>query len=345
LIEVQLIDERSRLMSAARCAAVWCAALACLWVAGCKALPRMSSPVDGALHDFSVDDGDAPDDLTAPQIDLAVDERDLAVDPCPLQPVEICGNGCDDDRNGYIDDYDPACTPQVVATDETGHSTVSQLILVPSLPRFLLTPNTYAANAHATYNARFAPMQLFVALDQATEELDTVKLGSSDAPFRNYTAYPARDVCVFNNELVVVDNLHNRLHRLNADTTAPELGFAQLPAGQFLNACATDGNLLYIAYHDSTALGASQFQIFDKSYTPVGSPILMPQALLDKHYDRCLDFAWTHFGFYGLFASTNNMTRGDVLLSATQVTPFALDGAVGAPFDAGIIHGLGEFNP
>ena len=34
---------------------------------------------------------------------------------CPVGP-EVCGNGCDDDRNGYIDDDDPACTTQMLVT-------------------------------------------------------------------------------------------------------------------------------------------------------------------------------------------------------------------------------------
>ena len=43
---------------------------------------------------------------------------------CPVGP-EVCGNGCDDDCNGYTDDDDPACTSQLLVTLALGSGVVA----------------------------------------------------------------------------------------------------------------------------------------------------------------------------------------------------------------------------
>ena len=71
-------------------------------VAGCRATAE--GPPDLAA-DMATGGGD---DLAGE--DLATADMDCAVGP------EVCGNGCDDDRNGYTDADDPACTSQMLVT-------------------------------------------------------------------------------------------------------------------------------------------------------------------------------------------------------------------------------------
>ena len=51
---------------------------------------------------------------------------------CCAGGPEVCGNGCDDDRNGYIDDDDPACTTQILVTLSLGTPALWRLILEPT---------------------------------------------------------------------------------------------------------------------------------------------------------------------------------------------------------------------
>src|SRR5438128_2632015 len=93
-----------------------------LALCGCK--PQVAEQPDSAVHDLAASDGSG-DDLAA--ADLTPGD-DLS---CPMSAVEICGNGCDDDRNGYFDDDDPACTPQLLATWQGGSPTLQRLLLRP----------------------------------------------------------------------------------------------------------------------------------------------------------------------------------------------------------------------
>src|SRR5205814_1499388 len=73
------------------------------------------------------------------------------------------------------------------------------------------------------------------------------------------------------------------------------------PATMLLSACATDGTYLYVAEHDLVG-HRSQFEVLDRKLARVMLPIALPDALYSDGYDRCLDFAHTSRGWYGLFA-------------------------------------------
>ena len=105
--------------------AVW----ALLMFAGCRA--QIVTP-DLALGDLAgASDADGEDLASG---DLA--GADLACRGA-LVP-EVCGNGCDDDGNGFVDDGDPACATQIRGRFVTSPSASSSSNPAPSadtLPR------------------------------------------------------------------------------------------------------------------------------------------------------------------------------------------------------------------
>jgi hypothetical protein len=292
--------------------------------------------------------GDGPIVDLEPVEDLAVTEPPDAAPPpdltppppqCPDGSAEICGNGCDDDGNGYIDGDDPACTAQVVATFEAGSSALTRLALDPLRPA-VLDGHAVPQGAHGAY----APHVAWIAFDDATRLLRRIDQAAGGMVSDYSPAYATRDVCLFNGEVIVVDP-SGLLHRLDLDGKT-ERGQVTLgsPTTVLLSACATDGKYLYVATHSVTGM-PTQFVVLDASYKTVATAVPLPSALLDQGYDRCLDFAWTQVhGFYGLFAVSGGELR-DTKLRAQQVTPFAFDGGVGPPIDAGLLHGLGEMIP
>ena len=311
-----------------------------LFFCGCKAQPSVQG--DAALRDLALDDGGEEPDLSS--------TSDLTALPdlqCPINAVEICGNGCDDDRNGYTDDDDPACTPQILATWEGGSSTLQRLVLQPPFSTGFVDGNQVPATARGVYSRAFASGVAFLVNEGAAMELDRITLppgmmgkGALQANFLNYAA---RDVCIFHGELIVVER-RGFLHRLAADGKT-ENGMVQLPSwtavDTYLTSCASDGRYLYVSEH--FGILASQFEILDNSFAPVASPSPMPMPM-NSSIDRCLDFAWTRNGFYGLFVDSGGSTSDDV--PADVLAAFSMDGGIGSPIDAGkLLHGMGEFTP
>src|SRR5579863_2842298 len=103
--------------------------VAALLVAGCKAQPL-------GVHDAAAaDQAMSVTDMAMSEADMTVVSTDMAM--CPSGVPEICGNGCDDDNNGYIDDDDPACTTQLLVTMRVGtQPALSRLVLEPT-PRLV----------------------------------------------------------------------------------------------------------------------------------------------------------------------------------------------------------------
>jgi hypothetical protein len=315
-----------------------------LLLCGCKAQPTAQG--DGAMHDLAPDDGGGGDAGDA-AIDLAsADLTQLSDLSCPKNAVEICGNGCDDDRNGYTDDDDPACTPQIVATWEGGSATLQRLVLQPPFSSGFLDGNIVPSAARGVYVRSFAPGVAFVLNEGAAMQLQRITLPPNmmgmGATQTISLTYSGRDVCVFNGELIVVEYL-GRLHRLQANGT--ENGTVQLPAWSAadtrLTACASDGVHLYVAEHFGVL--PSQFEILDTGFMPAASPVPISDQLLNNGIDRCLDFAWTSKGFFGLFVNSGGAIGDN--LSADELAAFSFDGGVGPPLDAGKLHGIGEFVP
>src|SRR5256885_2806154 len=147
-------------MRAAVALLVVCAAAA----VGCKATPTVP-PVD---MDVDMAPG-VGDDLATGDVDMAMADMACAVGP------EVCGNGCDDDRNGYTDDDDPACTSQMLVTFTTQTMTTQspqlwRLILEPKPHVAILDGNPVDSGGMSTLSGAFSPAA-FLAYDASTKKL------------------------------------------------------------------------------------------------------------------------------------------------------------------------------
>jgi hypothetical protein len=300
-------------------------------LAACKALPLRSSADAGldlaASSDFSVNDGGG--DALA----------------CPPQNAEICGNGCDDDRNGYTDDDDPACTTQMLVTlnlqQPNPNPSLSRLILSTPPKLVVVDGNPVSAGAFATFNRLFSPAY-YLAFEGGTKLLERRMPdgGITDTSL----PYSARDVCVFNGQLIVLENLNatmGQLQRFMPDGKTEIMPPVSFPA--IVNACASDGKYLYLTRHDVG--GASEFWVLDQALQVVAMKIPLPPPLAQQGYDRCVDFAWTKKSgaLVGLFAQSGGLS--DAFLDGKLLAAFWLDGGVGAAIDAGVYHSAGEFLP
>lgn len=299
--------------------------------AGCRATAEM--PPDLAVDDLGV----GGDDLAGADLAFSPDLFTCAVGP------EICGNGCDDDRNGYADDDDPACTTQLLVTFQTGSPALWRLILEPTPHTVVLDGNPVNAGGMAEHNRLFSP-SAYLAFDGSTKLLRRLVLdgGVDDNASVGYTT---RDVCVFNGELIVVQpgNPTSTLHRFMPDART-EIGTVSV-AGTAA-ACASDGNSLFVS--TSTLGNPSQIVVFDKSANgPVATALTLPipDALVNDGYARLVDFAYVKKGglFIGLFAA--DVSASDNQLNGDVMAPFALDGGSGPYIDGGTWHGVGEFLP
>jgi len=299
-------------------------------VAGCRATP--AAPTDMALdlagvEDFAVGVGD----------DLAT--ADMA---CPVGP-EICNNGCDDDRNGYTDADDPACTSQMLVTLALGSPNLSRLILEPTPHTVVLDGNPVLGGGMATHNAAFAAAA-FLSFDAGSKRIERRPLGGGAITVAS-PVYSTRDVCVFNGELIVVQPLSagSYLHRFSADG-ATELG--KVAVSGIASACSSDGKLLYVARYPPGS--HSEIAVYQKSAggpVDTGTVIAMPDALLNAGYDRLIDLVYVKKGgiFVGLFAVGG--ATADSALDGQVMAPFAFDGGVRPFIDGGVWHGVGEFLP
>lgn len=299
----------------------------------CRAQVEEAS--DGG-YDLATDAPPAPPDLSPPPPDLA--SSDLACSG-PVGP-ELCGNGCDDDHNGYFDEDDPACTPQVLVTSDVPIP-LSRLILSDP-PRLVAFDKQIAPDGTmATYRRSFNPMVYLI------DDISPGGLLRSITPGIGFTdmtpKYRTRDVCVFNDQLIVVESdLISKLHRYRSDGMSEIL--PPIDVGPtFVSGCTSAGDQLIVAVDSYSIAGPGEFIIYDRNLVKVGNPVQMPNAILDLGFDRCIDLAWTSKGLYGLFVQG---TKLDQQLNASQVFPFALDGGAGDPLDLGFsVHGIGEFAP
>jgi hypothetical protein len=300
-----------------------------LLVAGCKA--GVGNP----------DYGPPPDEATPP--DLALPDYatplDLTVGPdlCPMG-AEICADGCDNDGNGYTDGEDPACAPIVIAGLGALGGAVRWTLTQPAVFHPFLMPPAW--HGSAAYDNSVSPGEAWVNWDLQMR-LEHFNLKTMvETPVM--IAYSPRDVCMFGNTVIVVEQGANsswKLHELDPKgVEMRQFALSATPA-----ACASDGKTLYVAVH--TGMGRSQFLSFDQQLKQ-GATVPMPALLMGV--DRCIDFAWTaKAGFYGLFAVGGNAL--DFQLAAREAYPFAMDGGVGVPAmipDGSMpVQSLGGFAP
>jgi hypothetical protein len=304
-------------------------------------------------------------DLSEPPPDMVMmmepPPPDLATGPdmsmCAQGP-EICDNQCDDDRNGYSDGNDPACTGgQVLVTLALSAPTTAPLYRwlfwpVPSL--VVLDGNPTGAGAMATFNRKFSPWA-YIGADGNSKVLRRLTLDGGLYETPN-VGFQIRDVCIFNGELIVVEPIADmapggRLHRFKADATTEIM--PPVSVDGTLSACASDGTNLYVSRY--SALDPSQIVVitqaeFAKRDTSTSAVIEFPAGVAQtgcSTCDRLIDFAYVPASglFVALFADGNLGSLPDNQLDSELVTMFALDGGIGPPIDFGSYHGVGEFIP
>jgi hypothetical protein len=316
------------------------------------------------------------DDFATPLADFALEDGifDLSSTDlyCQGPPApEVCGNGCDDDKNGYSDGDDPACTPQLLASpfSSTEMFPLSRLLLQPSPHTLVVDSKLQPSSIFATADRSLAPGVAFLALEGAGGWIRRLVL-TLDGSMGTYTEfsppYPIRDVCIFNGELIVVQRAANSiLHRFMADgkTEIGDGGVPLPPLGDgtvLATGCTGATDRLVVSVHDLAGM-PSKLLVFDKSsWVPIDTKN-MPSALVAANIDRCVDIAWTSSGFYGLFMDSSTIPtnpNNDPGANASQLYPIVLDGgctdlgceiAAGAPVDAlpdgGKLHSIGTFLP
>jgi hypothetical protein len=268
---------------------------------------------------------------------------------CAVGP-EICNNHCDDDRNGYTDGDDPACSTQMLVTLAINPSmtapSLDRLILEPQPALAILDGNPVQAGGMAAYNRAFSD-SAYIAFEGGTKVLRRVLLDGGIVD--NLPGFNMRDVCVFNGELIVVEpflvvEAGGRLRRFMADAQT-EITPPVKVTGH-LSACASDGERLYVARYQGL-VSPSEIVVFTKSANgPQPTSLVYPIPSL-ACCDRLIDFAYVKKGgvFIGLFANGGGGGTPDSSLDSELMAPFDFDGGMGALIDAGRWHGLGEFLP
>jgi hypothetical protein len=317
-------------------------------VAGCPAKPVLPPGPDLSVGSdmFMMMEPPPPDDMAV--------ARDME---CAVQGPELCNNNCDDDRNGYVDGQDPACTGgQVLVT-----LAINPPMTTTGLFRWLFWPmpnlqildgNPTGPGAMATYDRKFSS-SAYLALDDGSRALKRLTLDGgvilSPTP-----GYAIRDVCIFRNELIVVEP-GGMLHRFKADAVT-ELP-SPVAVNGTLSACSSDGTNLYVSR--SIGGGTSEIVIitpdeFAKGDTSMSTVRALPDSVVNGFCcdscvacDRLIDLAYVPQSglFVGLFADSVLGTKADDQLDSNVVTMFALDGGVTGPIDFGSYHGVGEFRP
>jgi hypothetical protein len=325
-------------------------------LAGCRA--QVGGPDDAG--DMATDDMHVGDDGDMGGVDLLSDDGACSGAPGP----EICNNNCDDDRNGYIDGDDPACSTQLLVTTQTMSSTLSRLILDPMPHLATVDGNMVGNGGMAFLDHGFLPNTAFLVFTSGVSIRKLTLSPSGTGTASNYTPpaamqFPTRDVCTFNNELIVLERGNpSVLHRFMSDGQTP-LGTVSINLPTDLGittplatSCASDGKLLYVSVHDTLPGTTSTFLAYDSNYQLVGNPSPMPAGIASYggagSFDRCLDFAWSaKSGFWGVFVLSTDFSQpaNDNTMSGGQLFPFGMDGGSGAPVDAGVFYGVGQFMP
>jgi hypothetical protein len=308
----------------------------------------------------------APDDLSDASMpgDMAYYDLTHDIQPpdlrCSTIGPEDCSNGCDDDRNGYTDADDPACTPQVLGTFLGGSPDGLDRLLFFSTPLArTLDKNPVADSNFAEFDKRFSTMAYALSEGgSAALHLITMSPSGTGTVVDKPLGFAARDLCIFNNELIILQRSNgtttpSAIHRRPPDGGAdfPDGGIISLGITDLVTACASDGARLYVAVHDITG-NPSRFRVFDDRFVE-GTALAIPGGLNALNLDRCLDFAWTKNGFFGLFVDSGSYAQplNDVKMNTTQVYPFSPggDGGLGTPYtldpDGGALHGIGTFRP
>src|SRR5581483_4853564 len=201
-------------------------AVALLVCVGCRAEvnPAADLGTDFATQmvDFSVDDGFdfGPADLF-----------------CSGVMPEVCGNGCDDDKNGYTDADDPACSPQLLPSVYSASTLpLYRMLLQPMAKTLVLDTGLVRSSVFGVADRSLVPGVAFL-VDESASSLGLIRRlvlttdGSMGVATDYNPMFPTRDVCIFNGEVIVVQRAQNSiLHRFMSDGKTEIMPSVPLPA-------------------------------------------------------------------------------------------------------------------
>ena len=306
----------------------------------CAGCPAQAVVQDDAAPQQDAGQADVADDVAPPE-DAPPDVPEQT-DACPTESQELsCGDGCDNDDDGFVDGDDPDCVTAFLVTHEpadgvlrwrvgdgdtialhAGGTAGRPIVDTAQLPGFGFAVQRGMAPGRGLY--RFDPHP-----DPASGPALVFDVG-----------FQASDVCVFANKVVVTELGGPRVHTydpaaISLDGGTPAASVT-LTRGTLVRACVADATALYAVV--ATASGTDDIVQLDANLNEVAWPGL-PSGLASGK-TRLLDLAWDRrtAQFYGLFVGAE--------VNTTDVTPFAMGGAAGAPVTAPIgLMTLSTFAP
>jgi hypothetical protein len=306
-------------------------------LAGCpaQAVPQVDAAVAddaAAVVDAApADDVAVPDDVAPP--DLA------PVDACAAEAVETsCGDGCDNDGDGWADADDPDCVTAFLLTREPadgilrwriGDSDVVPLHVGTDVQHPALDLAQVGAFGFAV-KPGFPPGRGLYRFDPRPDPAPGPENASP-------IAYQASDVCLLGGVVVVAERAAPKVHAYAATDLATDLGPVTLSGGTLTRGCASDGTAVYVVL--APAAGPDEIVQLSAGLAEIAR-VPLPSGL-DVQKTRLLDLAYDRRTalFYGLFT-----TAGEP--NTAEVTPFAMGGAAGASVVAPFaLTNLGTYAP
>jgi hypothetical protein len=295
----------------------------------CAGCPAQAVLQDDAAPQEDAGQVDAQDDLLPPED--APPDVPAPDDACASEGVETaCGDGCDNDGDGFADGDDPDCVTAFLVTREppdgvlrwrVGDADVAALHPggTPGRP---IVDSAHLPLGYAVQRG-MPPGRGLYRFDPKPDPAPGPELVLD-------VGFQASDVCVFAGRVVVTELTGPRLHAYHPGDISPDGGTAfasaTLTRGTLVRACAADATRLYAVV--ATASGTDDVVELDADLVEVSWPGLPTGLAADEK--RLLDLAWDRRTgqFYGLFVGTETNTAA--------VTPFAMGGAaapaVTAPF-------------
>ena len=311
--------------------------LACGLGAGCPA--QAVSQVDAAVpDDVAVVDAPLAEDVAPPE-DLAAPPDLTPTDTCVAEPVEtLCGDGCDNDGDGWADADDPDCVTAFLVTREPadgilrwriGESDVAALHAGTDVQRPALDLAQVGAYGFAI-KPGFPPGRGLYRFDPLPDPAPGPENASP-------ITYQASDVCLLGGLIIVGERGAATVHAYAATDLAIDLGPVTLAGGILTRGCASDGTDAYVVLAPAT--GPDEIVRLSSSLAETAR-LPLPSGL-DAQKTRLLDLAYDRRTalFYGLFVAAGEP-------NTAAVTPFTMGGAVGAPVTAPFaLTNLGAYAP
>jgi hypothetical protein len=295
--------------------------------AGCPA--QAVAPGDAAPQE-DAGQADVQDDVAPPE-DAPPDVPEQT-DACPAETTELsCGDGCDNDGDGFVDGDDPDCVTAFLVTHEPPDGVLRWRVGDADVLALHAggTPGRPIVDGAQLPGSGFA-VQRGMAPGRGLYRFDPHPDPAPAPTLLFDVGFQASDVCVFAGHVVVTELGGPRVHTWDPAATVPDGGVpaplksVTLTRGTLVRACAADATGVYAVV--ATASGTDDVVRLDADLNEVSWPGL-PTGLAAGQ-KRLLALAWDRrtAQFYGLFVGAETNTA--------DVTPFAMGGAVGPPVTA-----------